>query len=133
MPQFLKYRRELKYGETVKVYRNLHTGLISVMDKAGHVVAHVSQIILTGAKFLVRESGRQKVLREKRKNVHAFVIGEVVCSFRDMVVHFPGERVTYNPYKYDSFVMHATENPIREAQAASINRNGNIQVIQNES
>ena len=63
----------------VQVYRNLHNGLISIQDlSTGLVLGHAYAIDLRWADFVVREAGRQQVIKEKRKNVHAFVRGEVV-------------------------------------------------------
>jgi len=51
--------------------------------------------------------GREKVLREKRKNVHAFVKGYLQdaenVSCNPSVITKEVE-VTYNPYKYETFV-----------------------------
>ena len=63
----------------VQVYRNLNNGLISIQDlSTGLVLGHASAVDLQRATFIVREAGRQQVLKEKRKNVHAFVRGKVV-------------------------------------------------------
>ena len=63
----------------VQVYRNLHNGLISIQDlSTGLVLGHAYAIDLKRADFIVREAGRQQVIKEKRKNVHAFVRGKVI-------------------------------------------------------
>ena len=63
----------------VQVYRNLNNGLISIQDlSTGLVLGHAYAIDLEEANFIVREAGRQQVIREQRKNVHAFVRGKVV-------------------------------------------------------
>jgi hypothetical protein len=60
--------------------------------------------------FVVRKAGREKVLREKKKNVHAFVRGtwikDLLVEDAPMILDHRecSEEVTYNPYKYDSFV-----------------------------
>lgn len=99
----------------VRVYFNLHKKLFSVMDKrTRRVVSHTEHIVLHNVKFIVNENGRQRVLREKKKNVHAFVEGDVL----DMLVcERVNTNVTYNPYKYNSF-MYLGENglePISQA------------------
>ena len=63
----------------VFVYFNLHKKCFSIKalegaDK-GRVIAHRDTVVLDGCKLLVSEAGRQRVLREKRKNVHAGVSG----------------------------------------------------------
>ena len=57
----------------VQVYRNLNNGLISIQDlSTGLVLGHASAVDMEEANFIVREAGRQQVIREQRKNVHAF-------------------------------------------------------------
>ena len=57
----------------------------------------------------VNRKGREKVLREKRKNVHAGVRGYMGESTWDTYPEELFDEVTYNPYKYESFVMKDTE------------------------
>jgi hypothetical protein len=104
------YVRQLDFldpRKPVKVYRNLHTGLWSV--KQGVVRFHTKCIFLTEVDFLVNEKNRQRVIREEKKNVHAYVQG-FIC---DRPTYFAvGENwtiagcheVTYNPYKNKHFV-----------------------------
>ena len=86
----------------VRVYFNLHKKLLSVQTKVNgswKVIKHVFNINLTDVKFKVSEAGRQRVLREKRKNVHAFIEG-VEAEER---VGETAQHITYNPYKYEKF------------------------------
>lgn len=87
-------------GQRVHCYYNLHKNCISVQYK-GKVVGHTEDIALTDVKFVVRPAGRAKVLREKKKNVHAFVQGIVV----EKLVSDHWRRVSYNPYKGDTFYL----------------------------
>jgi uncharacterized DUF497 family protein len=84
----------------VQVYFNLHKRKLSVRHK-GKVIEHTSQVLLENATFHVQPAGREKVLREKRKNVHAYVSGERVCvaSFSPRA-----DRIAYNPYKNKTFI-----------------------------
>lgn len=89
---------------------------------SGRVVAHAAAVELKGCRFKVSEAGRQRVLRERCKNVHAGVVGDLV-TFEPA---FPTERdhlrtiwnvnltwlpvedtegvpVTYNPYRVGHF------------------------------
>ena len=91
-------------GCKVRVYWNLHKNCFSVQDrKTGRVIKHTNYIRLKDVKFNVRKGGHQKVLQEKRKNVHAFVEGTVVrllsCEFDDDDLLL----VRYNPYVADYF------------------------------
>lgn len=88
-------------GQKVKVYRNLHNGMFSVQDANGIVVAHVPELHLKDAEMRVLEGGRQRVLTEKKKNVHAFVIGTVVHPHEapDPGAALP---ISYNPYAFSA-------------------------------
>ena len=103
-------------NEKVQVYYNLHKKCLSVR-KRGLVVDHVRSILLKDAKFVVQPAGRKKVIKEKRKNVHAYVSGERVA-----VASFDGksERITYNPYKNKSFVSVETGKPVYSKDIVSI-------------
>lgn len=101
--EFVKGRK-LEQGQKVKVYRNLHKDCISVVDnKSGLVVAHTQQILLKNVQFKVSEAGRQRVLKEKRKNVHAYLVGEFVTS---EVKDLDGikQQAYYNPYTTKHFI-----------------------------
>lgn len=97
----------------VKLYRNL-----SVRDKRawslvalegprkGRVIKVVGGAVLKDAKFVVGEAGRQRVIREKRKNVHAFITGELVRSCpktKGAECCAGGALVSYDPYKGRTF------------------------------
>ena len=112
----------------VFVYFNLHKKCFSIKalegDRKGRVVAHSDTVVLEGCKLMVSEAGRQRVLREKRKNVHAGVSGTWINADR-AESHFEflsmvGRQVTYNPYKYDSFVIKATEQSVDKADVVAM-------------
>jgi len=105
-------------GDKVMVYYNLHKHTFSI-SRNGKVITHADYVKLTDVEFRVRQGGREKVVREKSKNVHSFVIGtlEDYCKFP--CENLPSEPnsniVTYNPYKYNSYVIKDTEEPIYRA------------------
>ena len=105
-------------GKRVMVYYNLHKHTFSIQYK-GKVMAHADFVKLEDVEFRVRQGGKDKVRDEKRKNVHAFVIGNLVdyCEYPcENIPEEPNQNiVTYNPYKYDSFVRKDTEEPIFNA------------------
>lgn len=111
----------------VFVYRNLHQKCWSVKSLYGRhydrVILHCTAVDLSGAFFKVNEKGRQRVIAEKAKNVHAGVVGYLdgahvlTQRYDDLgeqnVIVDPATgwtfddrfvEVTYNPYKFDSFV-----------------------------
>jgi len=111
----------------VEVYFNLHKKLFSVRDcKTGRVVDHTQRIWIEDPEFVVRKAGREKVLREKKKNVHAFVRGTWFKVQSDLDVsrlidhQACSDEVTYNPYKYDSFVTKHDAEPIDFGRLASL-------------
>ena len=108
----------------VFVYYNLHKHKWSVKDvKTGRVIGHYYDVSLYNATFKVSEAGRVRVLKEKRKNVHAGVEGyltkDVLARKMDGTILWesPSERhkVTYNPYLYETFVTVSNQLPIHKA------------------
>jgi hypothetical protein len=101
----------------VAVYYNLHKKTFSLQSRNkedyGKVIKHTDHVILKNSKFVVREAGRQKVLKEQCKNVHAFVVGETVDSVG--AESGPSLDVSYNPYLGGSFYVKATKAPASEA------------------
>ncbi len=63
--------------DRVKVYFNLNLDCLSVIDaETGLLYCHAHRVELHDAKFRVQPTGRKRVLREKRKNVHAYIVGK---------------------------------------------------------
>jgi hypothetical protein len=106
-------------GLRVMVYYNLHKKTFSVQYK-GKIVLYADYVKLGNVEFRVREGGKEKVRQEKRKNVHAFVIGDLMDYCQYPCENMPPETndkiITYNPYKYDSFVDKETEEPVYKAK-----------------
>ena len=105
-------------GTPVDVYWNLHKDVFSVRSRRredyGKVIAHVDEFTLSDVKFVVNESGRQRVLAERRKNVHALVRG---CWSPGVKVYVTN-RVRYNPYEAGTFLTREHNLPIAEAHFA---------------
>ncbi len=120
--------------EKIEVYWNLHKHCFSVRScKTGRVIAHAKAVDIKDAKFVVRQSGRRKVLQEKKKNVHAFVRGYLAPMGFPLSEIGQHGYATYNPYKYDSFVDTATKEPLDKAKFVSLYTNqdnkGSIQWV----
>ena len=127
----------------VDVYRNLHNGMYSIKsreaDTRGLVIAWAEYLWLDDVEFVVSDAGRNRVLRERKKYVHAFVRG-TLSSFRGLVrdvdvdlskvhesVHQEpeyrdmnrhGHEFTYNPYRFSTFVDRDTESELHDAAHA---------------
>lgn len=126
-------------SKTVKVYRNLKHGksarpLYSVMQ-GGRVVARLHRVLLGNATFKVNEAGRQRVLKEERKNVHAFVIGRIAndkytpkgkicgaCGIDENGRDLPW-KIRYNPYVAGHFVGQQGEE-VKGAMCVLLNERG---------
>lgn len=125
-------------GRRVFVYKNLHEDCWSVKDRqTGHVVAHADRVELSDVELKVSEAGRDRVLKEQRKNVHAGVVGTLETLVGEMkkmpsVSYRYGRKdvgeqavpITYNPYKYETFVVKANEQPVHRADAAVLEADG---------
>ena len=105
-------------GRDVDVYFNLHRKVWSVRDrKTRRVVAHLNSVVLSDVTFHVSAAGNARVRAEGRKNVHAFARGTFV-GFTADGMEDADTAVTYNPYKYTSFVDAETERPVHAAAQA---------------
>lgn len=114
--------RSLVQGQQVKIYFNLHTQLFSIKDcGTGLVVAHGNGIMVEDIEFRVHQAGRERVLREKKKNVHAFVIGKYVGTAPEEVMSIPMRDAYYNPYKQDSFTDSKTDRKLSKAAIGYLN------------
>lgn len=100
--QYQSYKgRSIDYRKPVMIYKNLHNGLFSV-KQGGLVVAHIESVLLSSVSFKVNEGGRERVIKEKKKNVHAFIVGHIL-NVNSTPVSLLRRAITYNPYKYGYF------------------------------
>ena len=107
------------------IYWNLHKKCFSVKYQ-GKVIAHRDSISVSGAEFRVSEKGRQRVLREKRKSVHAYIVAdeiENVSKSDRFHTLLDGFEVTYNPYKHTQFVDTKWEIAVNKARWVLLNTN----------
>ena len=121
---------KVDYGKRVACYRNLHfpNTMWSIKsmqsgDDYGLVIAHSPEAFMTDCTFHVSVAGRGRVLSEKRKNVHASVRGfwaePFTCRVEDI-----GTPITYNPYKYGTFVTVKDERPVTGAERVMLCETG---------
>jgi|TARA_Y100000310_G_C20295041_1_gene628972 hypothetical protein len=148
MPTYDSTPKGLAKGLRREVYRNLHfrDETVYSVRKDGLVEGHAMLIILDGntmypVTFAVGPKGNQRVRDEQRKNVHAVIRGAIVnavwhdesnmehaidaCSYHKDIhmQHRDGyewKQVTYNPYKYKTFVTVEDEQPILTARKVII-------------
>lgn len=122
---------------TYDIYFNPHKRLFSVR-KDRHAMTHANYVVMEAPRFFVSEAGRQRVLREKSKNVHAAIRSETLDR-ASMVTDIETEtlvrlwqhtvrltqhersehgrvvEVTYDPYKAGTFFDRNTGEPVTEA------------------
>lgn len=124
-------------------YFNLHRKRWSLRatsgSERGRVVAHADTVQLSGCEFQVSEAGRQRVIQEGRKNVHAGCVGNLdgfLGTPTDAGIraglsgsHGAGhddlrglEGVTYNPFRAGSFLIRSTGEQIRHAERVVLSR-----------
>ena len=122
----------------VEVYRNLHNGKLSIRDaKTKLVIGHADRVKLVDVTFHVSQAGRERVLRERKKNVHAVVRGYMVSAlfgesykgrslfdytgYGDPICVRPYhevEPIKYNPYKSSAFTY--KDKPVAKAKAVTV-------------
>lgn len=114
----------------VEAYRNLTNNSLSVRraGKGGRVFTRPLHAVLSNVNFVVQPKGRERVLQERRKNVHAFVRGEFVLPHEVPlnVLNLEGDwhEARYNPYKAASFIDKETGQPVTEAEVAVVTTKG---------
>ncbi len=118
----------------VFVYRNLHKNCWSIKalegENKGRVVYHADDVTLANCTFKVSKAGRQRVLREMRKNVHAGVVGELIRTNVPLIPIPQMVSVTYNPYKYESFVRKYNDfMPVHTASWVHMGRDKSVEAI----
>jgi len=123
-----KRQREAKReaeARQVRVYRNLNRKCWSVQrkveGKGWRLSSHSLKVCLRDARLFVSAAGRERVRSEGSKNVHAYAQGTPidtlefssqlkaqlsrVAARRPRSLGPPAlERITYDPYRHDSFV-----------------------------
>jgi hypothetical protein len=103
----------------VDVYWNLHKQTFSIRSREkedyGRVIRHADHVHIKNPTAVVSKAGRERVLREKKKNVHAVIRGELVEAGEQkyfIANECPWDKRyewQYNPYMHDQFMCRQTE------------------------
>lgn len=96
------------------------------------VIGHASKVLLADCEFKVSQAGRRRVLRERKKNVHAGILATLVMG--DWIGVPPDDEyyvesvdwdepeglvpITYDPYRFDTFVRRDNLQPVHRATLA---------------
>ena len=117
----------IDYDRPVRVFKNWKLGCYNIMQ-SGRLLASARQVRLTGVEFLVRESGRQRMLERGRRNVHAYAVGRLVDYVHTgesrSLERIPGRPVSYDPHACGSFVDDETQDPVAAAEIAHFDESG---------
>jgi hypothetical protein len=109
----------------VMVYRNLTRGCWSIKSKkTNRVIHHADVLHMRDCSFKVSQAGRERVVREQKKYVHAYVVGEF-DSFQGVILLDSWKRVRYNPYINTSFVWN-DDTPIEKAEEVFFDFDGKV-------
>jgi hypothetical protein len=98
----------------LEAHRNLNRDTFSIRcPTSKRVVGYSRTLCLQHASFVVSESGRQRVLRERQKSVHATVRGVVTSVWPQDLTQL--RQATYDPYKGPKFTDKETGEPLEAA------------------
>ena len=131
------------------VYFNLTKKLYSLRPcegpNKGKVVGHCTSVSMRDVKFRVSEASRQRVLRDKQKNVHATARGIVTHAIGENIsidngqeitpnhAKSHGQAITYCPYRSGSFQRYDTRGNLHDIESAAqllLDINGNRYAIE---
>lgn len=121
----------MEHRSEVRVYRNLTEGNWSIQTKTPRgwrVAGHATSVELLKPTTKVSEAGRQRVLRERCKNVHSYIIGFLDLRNMDGFPYGDADRISYNPYKAGTFTTSDGE-PVTSARRVRMNPNGTVYAI----
>lgn len=112
----------------VRVFRNWKRGCYSIMQ--GTRLVSASEVTLSGVEFRVRESGRQRMLRSGKKNVHAYAVGQLIefvpVGTGEMAepTQPVGRPISYDAQSAGSFVDSESKAPVARASRAHFGAHG---------
>lgn len=122
--------RKIDPKKRIEVYRNINRpGPLPwySIRQDGLVVGHTQDITLKNVYFVVREAGRQRVLKTGRKNVHAWVVGYWDRGRKLRWEHGTERAGMYNP-RYDGSFLYLENGvvwvPIHSAMRVRLHSKG---------
>jgi len=102
------------------IYRNLHKNMFSVKYD-GKVIKWTNFEIIKNVEFKVSQKGRERVIKEKRKNVHATIAGDLIDSIN--LKNYELIELYYNPYITETFQIKYNKEPIYNADLVLVINN----------
>jgi hypothetical protein len=115
-----------------RAYWNLHKKCWSIQHRSAagwRLYRHANVLIADQVEFVVNEGGRQRVIKEQRKNVHAFALFSTftLANGEGWNTDPMDTPVRYNPYQASTFV-DADNVPVYGAYAAFLTLDGKVLV-----
>lgn len=119
----------IDHDHRVHVFRNWKHNCYSIMQH-GVVVASARQVRLGDVEFRVRETGRERMLKREKKNLHAYAIGRLLdfvhpTQDRDLE-SVEGRSVFYDPYRFAYFADRETQVLVPGADIVQLDERGVI-------
>lgn len=113
--------RSIDVSKPIRVYRNLtKKGKWYSVVQNRLTIAHSTAICIRNAKFVVNEKTRNRVLKNKRKEFHAYIEGIYATSGMGTTAKkndLPAQ-IKYNPFLHESFICdNLTEKPFKVTNA----------------
>lgn len=107
--------RSIEIGQQVRVYRHLRKHCFTIQDhQTGLVVAHADPVTLKDVVFRVSEAGRQRLLRDNIRNIHALAIG----TLQGFYAEEGGILANYYPNQHSTFTT-GNGKPVTQASKAT--------------
>lgn len=116
----------------VSVHHDENKDTLVIMKNGELMTSIATEVLLVDVEFKVNQEGRERMLKECKKNVHAYVEGKLLAytllrgDTAIMEDEFRAEnnaiRVTYQPYNQSTFIVADTKHPILAASTALIAR-----------
>lgn len=114
----------------IRVFRNLtKRGVWYSIQQKGLTVAHAERICISDAEFVVNQKGRERVVRTKQKEFHAYIEGRYTTSGMGTTAKdndLPAV-IKYDPFKYKQFTctnLTVNEFPVTGAMFSICDENG---------
>lgn len=102
-------------GQRVRVHLNLHRGDFSVADpRTGKIITNVRDITLRDVTFRVQPALLAKIRAWNRRKVCAYAVGVVQAVDSDPQP--TGRKVTFNPFRADTFHETGSGKPVHSAR-----------------
>jgi len=75
------------------------------LRRQGRVAAHATSLALRGCTFHIQPGAQARVRSSGKKEVHAWIRGEVVADHQHLIRVLDGNEIIYNPVTCDSFLL----------------------------